>query len=82
MSGLVQRAVNAGKQISANPQVKGVIEQVAGATDRASTFVSQRYSDVVRENSKYVIGSTPSFYVTRDNVWKHAFYTTLAECAL
>jgi len=81
MSGVVQRVANASKQIASNPQVKGMMEQVTGATNSASGFVSQRYADLMQQNSKYVIGNSPSFYVTRENVRMHALFTTLAEYA-
>lgn len=82
MSGLVQRAANAGKQLASNPHVKGAVEQMTSAANSTSTFVSQRYTDLMKKNSKFVIGSSPSFYVTRENVRMHAFYTTLAECVV
>eukprot|EP00892_Ulva_mutabilis_P003666 jgi/Ulvmu1/1671/UM114_0045.1 len=75
MSGLVQRAVSAGKQVAAHPQVQGAVEQAVGV----SRSVSQRYAELLRDNSKFVIGSSPAFYVTRDNLWKHAIFTTLAD---
>lgn len=81
MSGVVQRVANAGKQIASNPQVKGMVEQVTGATNSATGFVSQRYADLMQKNSKFIIGNSPSFYVTKENVRMHALFTTLAEYA-
>lgn len=82
MSGVAQRVANAGKQIASNPHVKAVLEQATGAANNASSLVSERYTDMMRKNSKFVIGNSPSFYVTRENVRMHALYTTLAEYAL
>jgi hypothetical protein len=32
-------------------------------------------------NSQYVLGSVPSFFVTKENMWKHAVFTALSESA-
>lgn len=77
---LVRSASNAGKQVLANPQIKQAVEQATVAGHQAKGFVSSHYEALMRQNRHYVLGNGPSFFVSKQNIHKVAFFTALAEC--
>jgi hypothetical protein len=64
-----------------NPQVKQALQQVQAASDLATKQVDHNYRSILKTNQRYVLGAGPSFFVNKDNVWRYAVFTTLAECA-
>jgi hypothetical protein len=81
MSGVLQRASNASKQILANPHLKQAVEQATEAGNRARDVVSSNYTDLMKKNAHYVLGDKASSDVTKHNVLRFALFTSLAECA-
>lgn len=67
---------------ASHPQVQQVVQQAKAASDVATAHVDHHYQGVLRKNSHYVLGSGPSFFVNKNNVWRYALFTTLAECVL
>lgn len=77
MSGAQQRAAQALKQAAAHPQVQTAIKHAEVAQKHAH----RGYEAFMKTHSQYVLGSSPSFFVTKDNVWRYAVFTTLSQCA-
>ena len=62
-------------------QVKQAMEQAQAASELATKHVDHHYRSLLQVNQRYVLGNSPSFFVNKDNVWRHAIFTSLAECA-
>jgi hypothetical protein len=76
---LVRSASNASKQLLSNPQVKQAVELATTYGQKAQGLVTSQSEEFMNKNRQYVLGQGPGFFVTKQNIYKVAFFTALAE---